>query len=283
MVYRSNTKQVEVAPPVASPYGILSPAAHVKVVSTDEWLGGFFSQVYDAKAEYSLSTMLYGDNNTHIILEDDRESQHFLEYEPFMIRASVFGSTMGAKPDFYEQSARDSLEAIQQKAIEEEFWSGFVTQNNRNLAGSNPIDVTPTPGTGVRPKHAQALLEGAVGSQTTGYQATLHFPRTVASVLKLKDREGVLSTTIGSRMIAGSGYNRIGPNGQVSTGSQYWAYATGPVTVLIGDSAVNLVDFPQSVNSPRNTVEYIAEKPAAIVTSTKDTFAVLVDIGLDYA
>lgn len=217
---------------------------------------------------------------------------------PFAIRTSINGSTFGSNPDYFRTKADDILEIVQQKAVEQEFWSGAISKGlnveaaegtdpdhrrNRWLASDIATDVTPTAGTGVKLRYAQALLEEALGNKTIGYRGLIHAPKAVASVMKIKDEKGVLQSNLGTPVVAGSGYSKQGPDGTMAEAGKYWMYGTGPVTVLLGKTDILPDQLNQAVNARKNTIEIFAEKPAAVVFSTEQVFAVLVDLNLDYS
>lgn len=191
-----------------------------------------------------------------------------------------------------------ALEACQSKAVEIEFWEGRLTTAaeteaanpdvytaNRFLTNGEAEDVTPTPGTAIKPKYGLALLEGALAAAGCGVRGYIHVPPSLASALGLKDMDsdGVLQTKLGNYVVVGAGYTGTGPNGQAPAGSSLWMYATGPVFVRLGDVSVTPGDKVQSVDTSINKIQVSAERPASVVWDGCAHFAVLVDLGLDYA
>lgn len=289
---RPQTDLMDIEKPVTAPYGILSGATNVKTVDSDWWISGFSHEVVDSNTSAELARILGGTEVSEILQSLGGHS--FLSYQPFTIRTRSKASTFGNNLDAFKASAKQNLDIIKQKAVETEFWSGEISEKiitdqapnlpatNRYLASTLATDVTPTANTGVKPRHGLALLEEAITNSTFGYQGLIHAPRAVASALKVKGRDGVLRTNLDTPVVAGTGYSRKGPDGTDAPKGMYWMYATGPVTVILGDDIVIPEQKAQSVNVRDNTIEYIAELPAAVVFSTQEVFAVLVDLSLDY-
>lgn len=287
---------IDIEKPVQSPYGLLGGAASVRQLSdNDQWVSGFTQEVYDAISETHNVRIIGGpEEDTVSALQS---GSTFLEYTPFAIRATVKGSTYGTNEKYFRDKADDILQIVQQKAVEQEFWSGAISKllnadagdsdpdhrGNRWLASDIAQDVTPTAGTGVKVRYGQALLEEALGNKTIGYRGTIHAPKAIASIMKIKDEKGVLQTNLGTSVVAGSGYSKQGPDGTIAEAGKYWMYGTGPVTVILGETFILPDQLNQAVNARNNTIEIFAEKPAAVVWSTEQVFAVLVDLNLDYS
>lgn len=286
---RPLTDLIETTGPMASPFGILSPAVTVVTDSSDTWIDRFTYEIPDAAASAYNRIISGGDNTVTDTVTEANAKNPFTLYYPFDVEATFKASTFGTTPEWIKLQAEAALDVVTQKAVEHEFWTGTLAKqltvddhNNRWLASSAAVDVTPTPGTGLRPRHAQALLEEALGEATLGSAGTLHAPRSVASVLHLQTRDKTLVTKLGNTVVAGSGYSHTGPDGSAATGQLRWMYATGPVTVLLGPATVNPGKTVQAVDTRQNTVEWYANRPAAVVWSTTNLYAVLVDLSLDY-
>lgn len=281
---RPNSQKIEVAKPQISPYGILSPAVKVVNVDSDWWLGGAIHEIYDAGISYSVVAD-QGFDPGDIIREmtnPELGEARFAHVVPVTIETRLNVSTMGTDLSELQRMAEDAMDLVSQKAIEEAFWkylgSKFRSLPNTTDGGDDEVIRTPlVPGTVLSPRNAQAVLEGAVAENTVGYQATLHFPRLATSNLEVHDEDGALKTVLGSYVIAGSGYGNTDQDGNIiAPQGNRVAYATGPVTVLLGNAVV-LPDINQRVNTNNNVAEIFVQKPALIAFSTKDVFSVLVD------
>lgn len=285
--------------PEVAPHGLLDKASQVYKFSdtTGNWISGVKHELIDTGVIARNFLMAGGnaDNSSEKVTEIS--GPFHLEYTPFSVDIRVKASTMTASVEEIEQRAKNLLELTQQKNIEREFWGGTIAKlsnthnknivenkyvRNRFLASEEAVNLTPTVGTGVKPLIGQALLEEALGSQTVGYRGTIHATRGIASVLDIgKDEtDDVLRTKLGTSVVAGSGYTRQGPDGSEATGTNYWMFATGPVAVVLGDIQTFHDTSSQAVNSRNNEIEVIAERPVAVVWSTKQLFGVLVDLNL---
>lgn len=292
---------LETAAPMLSPFGILSPAAFVVDNADEHWGSGFIYETTDGAANvtnlpiYGQPSSTAGDKVVSQLAPSSPNLSPVVSryYFPFDIQASIKSSTFGTSPEEIESRARQALALVTQKAVEREFWTGNIAKTlahpeaasgNRYLASAKSVDITPTPGTGIKPRHGQALLERALGSSTLGSQGVIHTTRDVASAIKVKgDSDSVLRTNLDTPVIAGVGYSITGPNGTAAAAGTAWMYATGPVTVTLGAISIIPENAGQAVNVSNNLVTYYVDRPAAVTWSTSESFAVLVDLSLDYA
>lgn len=288
MVRPTNTL-IETTGPEASPFGILSPATTVIERHDEFWLSGYVYKIGDARVQVDNAVILGADLPAEVTSVVPNTGDTYGLYFPFDIQAEVEHSTFGETPDEVEKTAKAALDVVTQKAIEVEFWGGgaakLITKPNKNryLANAASIDVTPTPGTAVKPRYGQTLLEGALGDATIGSVGTIHAPRAVAGILKLEEDKNTLFTKLGNTVVAGTGYSKTGPSGAVAGPNQYWMYATGPVTVILGDMNIVPGEVSQAIDTRVNTIKYYVDRPAAVTWSTTNVYAVLVDLSLDYA
>lgn len=285
---RSNTTLIETEMPQAAPFGILSPATTLKELpATAE--AGFTYTISDAGLVVKTSSVFGGGTGGETIVDNTANKQNFGFYYPFNIEASIQASTFGHNPDDLRESARNALEMVAQKAIESEFWHGTVAQSltkdndNRYLSQNLALDVTPTPGTAVKVRYGQALLEEAIAESPLSAVGTIHAPKLIASVLQTSNDGGALRTNLGTNVVAGSGYSHIGPDGVLAPTGRAWMYATGPVTVHLGGINVTPEKLNQSIDTTENTIQYYVSRSAAVTWSTTHLYAVLVDLTLDYA
>lgn len=282
------TDIVETQQPVAAPYGILSPATAVVELTADH---GFSYTISDAGLVVKTSTINGGGASSEIIVDNSENTKNLGFYYPFNIEASIKHSTFGSRPEAVLDAAKNALDMVAQKAIESEFWHGTIAKSltkdndNRFLSQNLALDVTPTPGTAVKVRYGQALLEEAIAETPLSARGTIHAPKLIASVLQASDQGGALVTNLGTNVIAGSGYSHIGPDGVLAPTGRAWMYATGPITVHLG--AISVVPdenkLNQSVDETNNTVTYYVNRSAAVTWSTTHLYAVLVDLTLDYA
>lgn len=287
---RSNTTLLPTAGLEQSPFGILSPATTTTHQSEDYFTSGYTYEVVDAGVKIA-NGIMFGAAQTPptTVIDNTDSTERFKTYYPFDIQATIRVSTFGTTPDEIKASALRALDLVTQKAIEIEFWNGNVAQaltldnDNRYLAGSQTIDLTPTAGTGIKPRFGLAVLEQAIANAPLGAQGTIHVPRDVASALKVKADGKTLRTNLDTPVVAGVGYSRKGPGGTDAPAGHAWMYATGPVTVQLGSVKIVPEKTNQSVNTRINEIEYYVDRPAGVTWSTSDSFAVLIDLSLDYA
>lgn len=288
---RSATTLVETATPSISPFGILSSAVTVIEDNTDDWIGGITYDTPDAQTAAENESVLGVSTRQTVSTVTNPKATAKKFYYPFAVRSEVFTSTMGSDPEDVKQTALAALDIVTQKSIEIEFWDGGIAKtltsqnDNRYLAHASAVDMTPVPGTGVKVGYGLALLEAALGNATIGSAGVIHAPRAVASALapRLCEDEKGLRTSLGNGLVAGTGYTRRGPSGALASGSNYWLYATGPVTVRLGAKKIIPEKLSQAVDISQNNFAYYADRPAAVTWSTTNLYAVLVDLSLDYA
>jgi hypothetical protein len=286
---RSNTDLLPTAGLEVSPFGILGPATTVYTENSDYWTSGLTYEINDAGVVVENSTIFGGPLESVEVVDNSNNPENFKTYFPFDVKASIQVSTFGNTPASVQANAENALSIVEQKAIESEFWNGdlakLLTSNhdNRYLASAATIDLTPTPGTAVKPRYGQAILEGAIGNAPVGAEGVIHAPRDVVSALNIEKDGGALRTNLGSSVVAGAGYSRRGPDGTLATAGKYWMYATGPVTVRRGPLHIIPEKVNQAVDVRVNTIKYYVDRPVAATWSTTHAYAVLVDLSLDYA
>jgi len=294
----NNGMVTDLAATEPSDFGVLSPAVQVVEDGSLNWSSGIDFPSVNCGTNIRLSAICSAASGVDVVEAED--GALYRRYLPFAIETTFKCSTFGidARDDW--QIARTFMEAAQQKAIEYELWTGELSKQqaalwgdpaqhngesfpNRWLASSGAKDVTPTPGTAVKAKFGLALLEDALGDCGAGIKGTIHATRGVASALGLKDKNGALRTTLGNSVIAGAGYDGRGPTGAQPPGTSVWLYATGPVSVRLGDIVSTPDRRNQAVDIRNNAVQVYASRPAAVTWDSCCHFAVLVDLSLDYS
>jgi len=287
---RSNTTLVPTAGLEVASYGILSPATTVYDHNDDFWTSGITYENQDAGLVVTNGSIFgAAPVETVTVIDNSASKEHFKTYYPFDVKASVKVSTMGTNPAEIEASAKNALDIVMQKSIEIEFWNGDVAKlldsdnDNRYLASAQSVDVTPTPGTAVKIRYGLGLLEEALGNASLGSKGVIHVPRVVGSALRLDKDGNKLVTHLGNSVVSGVGYSKKGPTGAVAGAGKAWLYATGPVSVRIGPTVVIPGKLNQAINTLINDIEYFVDGSAAVTWSTTDSYAVLVDLTLDYA
>lgn len=291
MTTRRATTLVETAQPELAPFGILSSAVTVHKDSNEHWIGGLTYETPDANVSARNISILGTTSQQAVTAVNSPKQDNFRFYYPFAVEATIKTSTMGNDPEKVLASAREALDIVASKAIEKEFWDGDIAQqltadnSNRYLAQSDAVDVTPTPGTGVKVRQGLGLLVEALGQGSIGSKGVLHAPPSVIEALSpvLIEKDGGLFTKTGHGVVNGVGYSRRGPSGALATGSLAWMYATGPVTVHLGPITVTPEKLNQATDISQNNIQYFVDRPASVTWSTSNLYAVLVDLALDYS
>lgn len=135
----------------------------------------------------------------------------------------------------------------------------FVADDSGDALWGAPVDITPASGA-VKPGVGIALLEGFASSEYVG-NPTIHMPRTIAAlVLGVDGAEfngNVLETKLGSRVVAGAGYDypNTGPDGTPAAAGERWLYATGGVVIARGEAIIRDV-----IGQEDNDVFVLAER-----------------------
>src|ERR1044072_259045 len=253
------------------PFGLVNPKTLVGEDS--RWEGGFQQESIICNSAVKNIDIC---NTTAASDVKEASGSNILDpYKPFAVQAQVVCSTLGSLRVDWERRVLDALEACTSKEVDYEICTGELAQAaitagdssypNLYLNNGDAVDLTPTPGTAVRPKHGLALLEGALANANCGTRGFIHAPTSIASVLPLKQKDGMLQTMIGNYVIAGSGYPGTGPGVTGPTlGNEAWIYATGQVTVRLGDGQVAPDSVAQYVDRSVNKIVLSAERPAAV-------------------
>lgn len=117
--------------------------------------------------------------------------------------------------------------------------AGVADQVNMRLASpsANTIAGTFDPVAGI------GVLEEAARDTALGQDVFIHVPTSAVPLIAdaLRPPDGaLLRTRTGAVVVADAGYGNVGPDGDPATGG-FWAYATGPVTVRLGELVFNTV------------------------------------------
>lgn len=285
----TNYSPVEGAVPEPSKFGLLNPKT---LVSDDErWGSGIAIDSLACNVETRIVEIC--DPSNVVTITEPGENSNL--YRPYVIQSEYKCSTFGFNANNYFEKATLGLELCQNKAAEHEFWTGEMAQldntldaeglpnSNQYLASPDAEDVTPTPGTAVKPAYGQALLEQALADCGCGARGYIHATRAVASTLPVKEEDGLLQTKLGTYVIAGTGYDGSGPDGTQPGGTETWMYATGPVTARLGAIAVTPETLSEATDVRNNEVSVMASREAAVTWDGCCHFAVLVDLSLDYS
>lgn len=281
----SNLLQVvETADFADSPFGLFSLQDPNR--PTDEhWVGGFTYESRQCSVTQNYLDVCGG--GPAPIAGVTPSGDALQVFNPYVIEAVETCTTFGFGARDLADRVKDALEAVSQKAVERELWTGGVAQangytENRYLASTNSQNITPSPGTALKIRYGLALLENALAGCNAGTRGVIHVTRDVASALNLRIVGDHLETQLGNYVVAGAGYTGSGPSGTIPASGK-WMYATGPVAVTLGAAQVLGESMSEQVDRSVNRWTARAVRPAAAVWDGCCAFAVHVDLALDYA
>jgi hypothetical protein len=154
------------------------------------------------------------------------------------------------------------FDAVEGGAVEHEFWTGDAIPDNPHLADAF-ADVL-NGGTATSLKNGLALLEAAIAE--TRRAGVIHMSAALAAAYSfggnvLHDERGALYTLLGTLVIPGVGYDGSAPEGAAAnTGTEEFAYATGPVEILRSEAFVMPPEIAQAIDRSQNVITYRAER-----------------------
>ena len=207
-------------------FGLFSAALVTDNQTDEQWVRGF-SFEFDSRPTVRLVDINGVAPHT---LFDGTGLSRFREVESFYIEVEDFRSTFNAAGEDRFARVLKQLNAATQKAVEREFWNGFVARSEPNaneyltkpgLAGF----VTDAPGTAVTAARGIALLEWALSNSPVGEQGILHITRDIAAslgsnwlLMRVEDDKGKfhVETVNGTTTVTGAGYTGDGPVAEVT-------------------------------------------------------------------
>lgn len=138
-------------------------------------------------------------------------------------------------------------------------------------------------GTGVDVVEGLGILEKQLGQCYQGGRGVLHVPLRLASALQaqyeLVDKNGVLYTEAGNKIVLGAGYEEaFGPGGVTAPAGMGWMFATGPVFGWRSDIRLLGGIDAEAFDRANNTRQMITERTVVLGWDCCLT-AVLVTLG----
>lgn len=267
--------------------GLLGPATIV--IELDQEIKQIHVEDLLAQLHAGIESWCLDTEVTHEVLSPFEGDANALykALSPFNIRTSFRASTFDTDPEELETRAMLALSLVEEKVIEREFWMGGFS-NEADVTdtwAANPYlldeDVEVVTGT-YSPNVGMAVLEGAYADRSHGILPTLYFPRSVASRLNLRgksDDQGSLRSKIGTRVVAGSGFNAVpGESGMSLSDHQVPAVISGPAIVLLGPAVITPDEVPQAVNRQKNDIRYFAERQAVAIALGGAKFTTVIDV-----
>lgn len=256
-----------------NPYGLLSPATRHAQLSDGEWLQASAYWTPSCAVEHQ-AVALSGNYATEKYNSNGGTGtgSPMQAYTPFEVVTSFTNTTMGLSPTELQDLAIKQAKQSLQYNLEREFWSGALTSQtsnpNRFLTDhTSYLYPTSTPSAEV----SLAILEQNLGGVSN---PTIHMPRAVATILRVKpDKNGIMRTRAGSRVIIGDGYNTnvTGDEGE----GRYVMVGTGAVEAYWGEFTVLPETYSRlSVNS----LSYTVSVPAAVFWNDCRHYIIQIDI-----
>lgn len=278
-------------PVKAASFGLLS-VADVVTPEDEKWVRGFAAEFLSRPDKVQLLSALSGEVPNGVIYEpsDGTSTDTHQDVRPFFIEAINEVSGMGVRGKDPRASVLAQLEATTQKAIERELWDGpvIIADNDDQPFLAKGTNGPKLIGSGaVAPKKALSLIEGAIADSPTGGGGVIHVTRDLGSILSLQgaikpvdNEDGTqhLETVLGTKVVIGSGYTGSSPDGALGSDTIKFIYATGPVTVILGESEVVNEDMNRAFTPSNNDVELRAIRPAAVYFDPSIYYTVQVTI-----
>ena len=219
----------------------------------------------------------------------------------------------GKELDARVKAAMDNLVAGSGQAVESVFWGPgsagplaemfYPTGENFSLSGNTPLvtgfganactgilnrDPTSSGIVSFSPKQALLSLTQALGNCALGARGFIHAPIYLVEdwaeqgLIRLEDPTDTSSKYItnirGDYIVGGSGYSGVGPDGhplEIPADGFSWAYATGPVGVLLSEprsAETTIVDHKSNIH------RILVERTVAIAANSSCLFAAYTDV-----
>lgn len=262
-------KQSVAAPPATAPrYSLLFCASQVPDQNADKWIQGiqWISEQFvggglvDIECDGSTSEMQVDGNG-------DLTGQ-----VPFNVYAEDHCSTLASLARDFEARARRQLEATQSHWMARELWLGQLSAGEalgNPWLTEDPHVLTSAP---ISPDEALALLDIALAQMLGGRIGMIHVSPQILDLLQegkgLIQRQtagGLLWTTsMGTTVVADSGYPGTGPDNLSPASTNQWMYGTPAIQYRLG--AVEILGDPKGsgVNKPINFTTVWAQRPALL-------------------
>lgn len=259
-------------------YGLVQ-SAEINPESDEHWGNGI--QVHGYIPDVASNFGVCGDEPDEKL--DQQRANPLPEYGPLTVYVAETCSTRTMEPTQAAFKARVEavFAAVESGAVEHEFWTGSALPDNPHLTDAN-ADVL-NGGVATSIVNGLALLEQAIAD--TNRAGVIHITAGLALAITalggggiLIPQGGKLYTINGTLVIPGYGYDGSAPDGEGDpTGTEQWAFATGPVEILRSEPFVMPPDVSQAVDRSQNSITYRAERYYLPYWDTALQAAVLID------
>jgi hypothetical protein len=291
------------------PFGLFSVAGVSEYTEAQDHWARYTAHEFNSGA--FRSTLLSTYDQTAATLYNGIGNARYLEYIPFGIEVEDFSSTFSLLAQDRPKRALDILEAITQKSIERELWSGDCAKigsgttgspvpnaNNYLTKQSASTNITVT-SAGDSTRLALANLEKNLAACPIGGRGTIHMSRKTASIMSglglliqidfsarldkgdVNAKKQALVTQLGTPVVVGSGYTGDGPvgaTGASATAGAEWMFGTGYVDAHLGAKKVINEDLSRAIVPNTNDVHIRAARTAAVHFEPCCHYAVRVDL-----
>jgi hypothetical protein len=233
MVTMTPQAVVQGADRTPNPYGLFSTFTF-RPQGDDRWEGGGVTfEMLSCASALGIGPYQCGGATSGLPLpllaSDDAVGGTFGQALPFYAYGHFHCSPVGWTPEQAQARAQEHLLAMEQKFVENTFWTGGLALGNYPSLQS----ATPSPTTLVTSAatfvEVLALLENFIANNY-GSQGVIHMTRGAALVAAaygaLETANGRLVTKVGTPVAAGTGYPGTGPAGEVPAAHTSWIYAT---------------------------------------------------------
>lgn len=203
---------------------------------------------------------------TVVALATDRSRPGVRSFSPIILIGRDICSPAQWRTSDGQVRAVEHLRSLGSKAIEAELWTAVTSGANPHLADPTTTIVVAgaqAPAIGLA-RLVQAIADSSTGSGVI-HARPLVVEMWVAANLLTQDLDGRLRTHTGVLVVAGSGYDGTGPNGEAVTATSEWAYATGTVVVHQGPAQLVTDDITAASDTRGNSTGWRVEMGAIAI------------------
>lgn len=287
MTFKGIYESPEVIPAPCGLFSVSTPEIHTD--AEDAWVRRF-DYMYDSYATVRLLT-----TNDDVVTGGEMSNaagkEIYSGYYPFFIESEIAQSLTNVLAVDQFARALKQLEAVTQKAVEYELWSGVASlgASNANFFLTKGSASTVVTGTSKTASDSLFHLEQALAGDPLGSTGVIHMTRDVASHLGSKliylpengSRKESIVTRLGTKVVVGSGYTGSGPigaTGAAASATNKWMFASNLPYVHLGKSFIVNDTLSQGVLDTKNDILIKALRPAAVYFDPSTLYATQVTL-----
>jgi hypothetical protein len=211
---------------------------------------------------------------------------------PFYVWAEDNATATPVTQRDWQGRARRRLEATQSFQIARELWTGAFTTSTETADERSPFlaDTTQVADVQASGQTAIGIAEALAMEQSEGRRIMIHVPIPVLEDTMadgsyvMRDTGGVLTTAMGSIVVADAGYDGSAPELYDGASDGMWVYTSTLVQVrldaieLLPASLANALGIAQALGRPRNDMMVLAQRLALYVLDPCARIAVSTDV-----